>query len=97
MSCPHTLGLLMAPDPKAIEHAYNTMLKDQEQRRLKQQRKEEEKLAAQRAKAKAEALNDDASSFSSVSTVMSLKSALHKRLYGRDGGNRRSKELEKRK
>jgi len=97
MSCPHTLGLLMATDPKAIEHAYNTMLKEKEQRRLKEQQKEEEILAAARAKAKAKALEDDASSFASVSTVMSLKSALRRGLRGGSGGDRRPKELEKRK
>jgi hypothetical protein len=93
MSCPHTLGLLMAPDPQAIEHAYNTMVKQQQQQKRKQQQKEDEAIAARRAKAKAKALADDASSFSSVSTIMSLKSALRKSI----GGGGGLKESERRK
>ncbi|KAK5057895.1 hypothetical protein LTR84_011896 [Exophiala bonariae] len=76
MSYQGSVNILMGPDPRATEHAYQTMLKQQEQQKRKQQQKEEE--AKLRAKVKAMAAADDASSFSSVSTIVSLRSALRR-------------------
>lgn len=56
MSCPHTLQILMGPDPKATEHAYNTMLKHQQE----QQQKRKQQLLQQQQEEEEEEAKDEA-------------------------------------